>query len=119
MENRRVYPTTRQGYHKAPALAAKSSMALTEPLINGLVYQYLAEKFTAAFGLWIFEKWYRVVRLYDSPFIHEHDPNGNLFGEPHFVSDTNHRHTTFGQLDQNITDAGETKYDIYEPGLSE
>ncbi len=84
-----------------------------------LVYQYLAEKFTGALGLWIFDKWYRFVGLYDCSFIHEHDPIGNLFGEPHFVGDTNHRHATFGQVDQNITDAGETKYDIYEPGLSE
>ncbi len=41
-------------------------MALTELLINGLVYQYLAEKFAAAFGLRVSEKWYRFVRLYDS-----------------------------------------------------
>jgi hypothetical protein len=114
-----VCPTTRQGYHKAPALTAMSSMALTELLIIGLVYQYLAENIARAFGLWIFEKWYRFVRLYDCPFIHEHDPIGNLLGEPHFVNDTNHRHATFGQVDQNITDAGETKYDIFESGLSE
>ena len=36
---------------KVPALAAKSSMALTELLINKLVYQYLAEKIARAFGL--------------------------------------------------------------------
>ena len=93
-------------------------MALTG-ILNGLVHQYLAEKFAGALGLWIFEKRYRFVRLYNCAFIHEHDPIGNLFGEPHFVSDTNHRHATFSQVDQNITDAGETKYDIYEPGLSE
>ncbi len=119
MVNRRVYPTTRQGYHKTPALAAMSSMALTELLINGLVYQYLAEKFAAAFGLWIFEKCYWLVRLYDCAFIHGHDPVCNLSGEPHFVNATNHPHATFGQVDQNKTDTGESKYDKYDPGLSE
>ena len=83
------------------------------------MHQYLTEKFTRARGLWIFEKWYRFVRLYDCPFIHEYDPIGNLSGEPHFVGNTNHRHATFDQVDQNITDASETKYDIYAPGLSE
>jgi len=109
MVNRRVYPTTRQGYHKASALAAMSSMASTELLVNGLVHQYLAEKFRRAFGLWIFEKWYRFVRLYDCPLLHEHDPIGNLSGEPRFVNNTILRHATFDQVDQNITDAVETK----------
>ena len=119
MVNWWVYPTTRQGYHNAPTLTAMTSMASTDLLINGLVYQYLAEIFTRAFGLWIFEKRYWLVGFYDSSFIHEHDPIGNLLGEPFFVRDTNHRHATFGQVDQNITDADETKYDIYAPGLSE
>ena len=54
-----------------------------------------------------------------APSSMKYDPIGNLFGEPHFVSDANHRHATFDQVDQNITDAGETKYDIYALGLSE